>query len=50
MFLLEAIEVGSKMMKVSFFEGEQDERQRCSTRHARIYGRLNFSIRNESNK
>ena len=26
MFLLEAIEVGSKMMKISFFEGEWDER------------------------
>ena len=26
MFLLEAIEVGSKMMLISFFEGEWDER------------------------
>ena len=26
MFLLEAIEVGSKMMKISFFKGEWDER------------------------
>ena len=26
MFLLEAIEVGSKMVKISFFKGEWDER------------------------
>ena len=26
MFLLEAIDVGSKMMKISFVEGEWDER------------------------
>ena len=26
MFLLEAIEIGSKMMKISFFEGEWDKR------------------------
>ena len=26
MFLLEAIEIGSKMMTISFFEGEWDER------------------------
>ena len=37
MFLLETIEVGSKMMKISFFEGEWDERQKCPIKHARIY-------------
>ena len=42
MFLLEAIEVGSKMMKISFFKGEWDERQKGLTGHARICGRLNF--------
>ena len=31
MFLLEAIEVGSKMMKIFYFEGEWDERQKCPT-------------------
>ena len=31
MFLLEVIEVGSKMIKISFFEGEWDERQKCPT-------------------
>ena len=36
MFLLKAIEVGSKMMKISFFEGEGDERQRGPTGRARI--------------
>ena len=50
MFLLEAIEVGSKMMKIFYFEGEWDERQRCPTRRARICGRLNFSVQNKSNK
>ena len=50
MFLLEAIEVGSKMMLISFFEGEWDERQRCPTRRARICGRLNFLVQNESNE
>ena len=50
MFLLKAIEVGSKMMKISFFEGEWDERQRCPTGRARICGRLNSSVRNKSNK
>ena len=41
MFLLEAIEVGGKMMKISFFEGEWDERQRGC---ARICGWLNFEF------
>ena len=50
MFLLKAIEVGSKMMKISFFEGEWDERQRCPTGRARICGRLNSSVRNKSNR
>ena len=42
MFLLEAIEVGSKMIKISFFEEEGDERQRGPTGRARICGQLNF--------
>ena len=50
MFLLEAIEVGSKMMKIFYFEGEWDEMQRCPTRRARICGRLNFAVQNKSNK
>ena len=47
MFLLEAIEVGSKMTEISLFEGEWDERQRGPTRRARICGRLNFSVWNK---
>ena len=50
MFLLKAIEVGSLMMKISFFEEEWDERQRCPTGRARICGRINSSVRNKSNK
>ena len=50
MFLLEAIKVSSKMMKISFFKGEWDERQRCPTGRAKICGRLNLSVRNKSNK
>ena len=42
MFLLKAIEVGSKMIKISFFEGEWDERQKCLTGRAKICRRLNF--------
>ena len=49
MFLLEAIEVGSKMMKISFFE-EGDERQRGPTGRAKICGQLNFLVWNKSNK
>ena len=44
MFLLEAIWASNKMMKISFFEGEWDERQRGPTGHARICGQLNFSV------
>ena len=47
MFLLEAIEVGSKMMLISFFEGEWDERQRCPIGRARICKRLNLSFGNK---
>ena len=50
MFLLEAIWAGSKMMKISFFKGEWDERQRGPTGHARICGWLNFLVRNKSNE
>ena len=50
MFLLEAIWASNKMMKISFFEGEWDERQRGPTGCARICGQLNFSVRNKSNK
>ena len=50
MFLLVAIEVGSKMMKISFFEEEWDERKKCPTGRAIICGRLNFSVQNKSNK
>ena len=36
MFLLEAIGVGSKLMKIYFFEEEGDERQKGPTERARI--------------
>ena len=42
MFLLEAIEVGSKMMKISFFEREWDKRQRGPTGRAKICGTTKF--------
>ena len=44
MFLLKAIEVGNKMMKISFFEGEWDERQRGPAECAKICGWLNFKF------
>ena len=50
MFLLKAIGVGSKMMNISLFKGEWDERQRCPTGRARICRQLNYSVWNRSNK
>ena len=47
MFLLEAIEVSSKMIKISFFEREWDKRQRCPTRRARICGTTKFLVRHK---
>ena len=47
MFSLEAIEVGSKMMKIFFFEEEGDERQRGPIGRARICKRLNFLVQNK---